>query len=155
MTSSASRFRRDCWSGYFPKVYGIKFDDVVDDEDLAIGTFPARREQNNSGNDASGVAYAQKTNCGRHTECGGEEISCITCHALTTRGSGGASTVAPGFGTRVLAIVLKLFPKKGPFSGLDFKIPTRQAEDLFVQSIDDTVASYRRLLQDVTREPCI
>jgi hypothetical protein len=59
------------------------------------------------------------------------------------------------FATRVLAILLKLFPKKGPFSALDFRIPTRRAEDLFVQSIDDTVASYRRVLQDVDKGPCI
>ncbi|MGC1451480.1 MAG: hypothetical protein WA830_15730 [Candidatus Sulfotelmatobacter sp.] len=43
---------------------------------------------------------------------------------------------------------MKLFPKKGFFSGLDFKIPTQQSEDLFIQSIDDTVRSYKQLLQE-------
>jgi hypothetical protein len=54
----------------------------------------------------------------------------------------------PGFGTRVLAFFLRLVPKKGPFSGLSFKIPSQKAEDQFVQSIDNAVESYQKLLAD-------
>jgi hypothetical protein len=52
----------------------------------------------------------------------------------------------PGFGTRVLAFFLKFMPKVGPFKALDFKIPTRQTEDLYIASVDRTVEDYTNLL---------
>jgi hypothetical protein len=54
----------------------------------------------------------------------------------------------PGFGTRLLAIILMVVPKVGPFKALDFKIPTKTTEDLYIASVDKTVENYRQLLHD-------
>jgi hypothetical protein len=53
----------------------------------------------------------------------------------------------PGFGTRILAFFLKLIPKVGPFKAVNFKIPTKQAEDLYIKSVDATVENYSGFLR--------
>ena len=55
----------------------------------------------------------------------------------------------PGFGTRVLAFFLKFVPKVGPFKALDFKIPTRKTEDLYIASVNHTLDNYKGLLVEV------
>jgi hypothetical protein len=55
----------------------------------------------------------------------------------------------PGFGSRVLAFVLKIFPKVGPASALDFKIPTAQTEDMYIKSVNKTMDDYKSLLRQV------
>ena len=132
----------------FQKTYGIKFDDVVDDEDLAIGSF----------RHAVSKLIPKMTRVALLTRR--KEIIADTPNAARKRylyylsrtdyeREWGTEYRRPGFGTRLLAIFLKLFPKRGPFSGLNFKIPSQHAEDLFVQSVDDTVKSYQQLLRDV------
>ncbi|MGA8620238.1 MAG: zinc dependent phospholipase C family protein [Candidatus Sulfotelmatobacter sp.] len=54
----------------------------------------------------------------------------------------------PGFGTRVLAFFLRFMPKVGPFKALDFKVPTRKTEDLYIASVDLTVEDYKKLLHE-------
>ena len=56
----------------------------------------------------------------------------------------------PGFGTRLLGFFLRFVPKVGPFKALDFKIPTRKTEDLYIASVDKTVEDYTKLLQETT-----
>jgi Zinc dependent phospholipase C len=134
----------------FPKVYGIKFDDVVDDEDLAIGSF--RHAVSKLIPEITRVALLERRKEIVSDSPNAAEKKYLYYLSRTDyQREWGSEYRRPGFGTRVLAVLLKLFPKKGPFSALDFKIPTRQAEDLFVQSIDDTVASYQRLLHDVDK----
>jgi hypothetical protein len=41
-----------------------------------------------------------------------------------------------------------MVPKVGPFSALAFKIPTQQAEDMYIKSVDLTVEDYSKLLQE-------
>ena len=131
----------------FPRVYGIDFADVVHDEDLALGTF----------RHAVGKIIPEMTRVALLTRR--KEIVADTPNAAHKRylyylsktnyeREWGTEYRRPGFGTRVLAVVLKLIPKRGPFSALNFKIPTHQAEDLFVKSIDDTVVGYRRELHE-------
>ena len=134
----------------FPKVYGIKFDDVVDDEDLAIGSF--RHAVSKIIPEMTRVALlTRKKEIIRDTPNAAEKKYLYYLSRTAYEKEWGNEYRRPGFGTKLLAIVLKLFPKKGPFSGLDFKIPTQHAEDLFIQGIDDTVESYRQLLQEAER----
>ncbi len=53
----------------------------------------------------------------------------------------------PGIGTRILSFLLRLVPKRGPFSALAFQVPTPQAETLYFKSVDDTVDSFREMLK--------
>ncbi len=134
----------------FPKVYGVKFDDVVDDEDLAIGSF--RHAVSKVIPEMTRVALlARRKEIVADTPNAAEQKYLYYLSRTDYEKEWGTEYRRPRFWTKVLAVVLKLFPKKGPFSGLNFKIPSQQAEDLFVQSIDDTVESYRGLLQDADR----
>jgi hypothetical protein len=60
----------------------------------------------------------------------------------------GKDYTKPGFGTRVLAIVLRYMPKIGPFKALAFNNPTPQTEDLYFKSINATVDQYKALLEE-------
>jgi hypothetical protein len=131
----------------FPKVYGITFDDVVDDEDLAIGSF--RHAVSKVIPQMTRVALlTRRKEIVKDTPDAAEKKYLYYLSRTDYEREWGREYRRPGFGTKVLAIVLKVFPKKGPFSGLDFKVPTQPAEDLFVNSIDETVRSYGHLLRD-------
>ena len=54
----------------------------------------------------------------------------------------------PGFWARFLAFLFRIMPKIGPFSALAFKVPTPQAEKLFITSFDDTLGEYRKLIAE-------
>ncbi len=134
----------------FPKVYGIKFDDVVDDEDLAIGSF--RHAVSKIIPEMTRVALLnRKKDLVADTPNAAKRKYLYYLSRTNYEKEWGTEYRRPGFGTKLLAIILKLLPKKGPFSGLDFRIPTQQAEDLFIESIDDTVRSYGQLLQDTQK----
>lgn len=52
----------------------------------------------------------------------------------------------PGFGTKILAAVIRVVPKVGPLKALAFHAPTPETEKLFLQSFNVTVDRYRQLL---------
>jgi hypothetical protein len=52
----------------------------------------------------------------------------------------------PGIRARMLAWVLRMVPKSGPFKGLAFRAPTPQVEKLFMDSFNTTVDQYRKML---------
>jgi hypothetical protein len=45
----------------------------------------------------------------------------------------------PGIGARILAFILRIMPKIGPFKGLAFKVPTPEVEKMFEDSFDASV----------------
>src|SRR6185437_734637 len=55
----------------------------------------------------------------------------------------------PGFGSRVLAFILRIIPKIGPASALDFKVPTTKTEDIYIKSVNRTTDNYYSLLHKV------
>jgi len=136
----------------FPKIYGISFTDVIHNEDMAIGSF----------RHAVGTIIPQMTRVALLTRR--KEMVADTPNAAKKRylyylsrtnyeREWGTEYRRPGFGTRVLAFFLKMIPKRGPFSALNFKVPAQKAEDLFVKSIDDTVLDYGQLLDQVRAGP--
>ena len=54
----------------------------------------------------------------------------------------------PGFGARVIAFFFRVLPKVGPLKAFAFHPPTPEAEKLFMQSVNQTLDQYRRLLSD-------
>jgi hypothetical protein len=131
----------------FPKVYGIDFADVVRDEDLAIGTF--RRSVSTVIPAMTRVALlARPKELVADTPNAAKRKYRYYLSRTNYEREWGSEYRRPGFGTRVLAFFLRLVPKKGPFSGLSFKIPSQKAEDQFVQSIDNAVESYQKMLAD-------
>jgi hypothetical protein len=55
----------------------------------------------------------------------------------------------PGFLARLLGWVVRVIPKVSFLNALAFKLPTPETEDLYLQSVNKTVATYRRLLHEV------
>jgi hypothetical protein len=55
----------------------------------------------------------------------------------------------PGFGTRLLAFLVRLVPKVGPFKAMKITNPTPQTEALYIKSMDASVERMNALLRDV------
>jgi hypothetical protein len=54
----------------------------------------------------------------------------------------------PGIGARFLAFLFRIIPKIGPFRTLAFRVPTPEAEKLFIASFDDTLMQYGKLIEE-------
>jgi hypothetical protein len=54
----------------------------------------------------------------------------------------GSQYQKPGTGARLLALVIRIMPKIGPFKTLDITVPSSTTEDLYVTSVNKTVDSY-------------
>ena len=56
----------------------------------------------------------------------------------------------PGIFARILAFLLKIIPKVGPFKAVKYRDPTPQTDDIYFKSMDRVVAEYRRRVEEVT-----
>lgn len=54
----------------------------------------------------------------------------------------------PGFGTTVLAFIIRILPKIGPLKVLSFRAPTPEAEKMFMASFNAALDDYRHLLDE-------
>jgi Zinc dependent phospholipase C len=132
----------------FLEIYGLKMTDVVDKEDLAIGTF--RRAVSTVIPEMTRVALVA-----RKKEMVKEDPTFNKTKFLYLLSRGnyekewGKGYRRPGTGTRILAFFLRIVPKVGPFSALQFKIPSTHTEDMYIKSVNDTVADYRGFLRKV------
>jgi hypothetical protein len=64
------------------------------------------------------------------------------------QGEWGHNYQRPGFGTRLLALLLKLVPKVGPFKAAKITYPTAQTEQLYLKSVNASVERMIALLHD-------
>ncbi len=53
----------------------------------------------------------------------------------------------PGFGTKLLAFLIRFVPKIGPFKVLSFRTPTPETEKMFEASFNDTITEYGKLMK--------
>jgi hypothetical protein len=131
----------------FPKVYGLEFKSVIHNEDLAIGTF--RYAVSQTIPQMTRVALLARTKEAvpdKPNQAHKKYLYYLS--RAQYRHEWGRNYRRPGFGSRVLALFLKIIPKRGPFSALSFKVPPQPAEDMFVKSIDDTVRDYGKFLKE-------
>ncbi|MGC2475166.1 MAG: zinc dependent phospholipase C family protein [Candidatus Sulfotelmatobacter sp.] len=132
----------------FQDTYGIPLSEVISNEDLAIGTF--RRAISNIIPEMTRVALlARKKELVAETPNFNARKFRYYLSRANYQREWGKGYRKPGFGARVLAFWLRFVPKVGPFKALDFKIPTRKTEDLYVASVDHTLDNYRGLLKEV------
>src|SRR5579862_2667752 len=59
----------------------------------------------------------------------------------------------PGFGSHVLAVVVKLTPKVGVLSLLAIKIPTPETEGFYVSSVNRTIDAFTEILGKLRSDP--
>jgi len=135
----------------FQDTYGIPLNSVLTNEDLAIGTF--RRAISKIIPEMTRVALiARKKELVAETPNFNSRKFRYYLTRANYQREWGKGYRKPTFGTRVLAFFLKFVPKTGPFKALDFKIPTKQTEDLYVASVDRTLDNYKALLEDVKKK---
>jgi hypothetical protein len=131
----------------FLETYGINLDTVLTKEDLAIGSF--RRSIGTIIPEMTRVALINRKNeVIRDTPNINEKKFLYHLSRKTYQKEWGKGYRRPGFGSRVLAWILKVIPKVGPFNALAFKIPTTKTEDMYVKSINATVDQYGALLRE-------
>jgi hypothetical protein len=59
----------------------------------------------------------------------------------------------PGFGAHVIAFVLKILPKSGPFSALKLQLPSAADQKLYLNSMQSTVDSYEKDVDELRSQP--
>jgi len=130
----------------FLETYGLKAEDVFGDEDLAIGTF--RHGVSIIIPEMTRVALlSRKDQLIKEDPTFDRKKFLFYLSRTDYQKKWGEGYRRPGAGTRVLAWILKVIPKVGPFSALEFKIPTTQTEDLYIKSVTQTVEDYHALLR--------
>jgi hypothetical protein len=132
----------------FQDTYGLPLKEVIPKEDMAIGTF--RRAISKIVPEMTRVALLARNKqlVAETPNFNARKFRYYLSKADYQR-EWGKGYRRPGFGTRVLAFFLKFVPKVGPFKALDFKIPTRQTEDLYIASVNRTLDNYKSLLREV------
>src|SRR5262252_5081520 len=132
----------------FQDTYGIPLNQILPDEDLAMGTF--RRAISHIIPEMTRVALVarEKALVSETPNFNSRKFRYYLSRASYQR-EWGKGYRRPTFGTQVLAFFLRFVPKVGPFKALDFKIPTRKTEDIYIASVDRTLDNYRNLLTDV------
>lgn len=132
----------------FLKTYGLKLSDVLGDEDLAIGTF--RRAISKFIPAMTRVALLnRRADLVQETPNFDKHKFLYHISRSNYEKEWGKGYRRPGIGSKILAFFLRIIPKVGPASALDFKVPTTQTEDLYIKSVDRTIDEYRRLLRQV------
>ena len=134
----------------FEDTYDVPLAAIIPKEDLAIGTF--RRSISRIIPEMTRVALlARKKEMVAETPNFNARKFRYYLSRANYQKEWGKEYRRPGFGTRVLAFFLRFVPKKGPFKALDFKIPNRQAEDLYIASVDKTIENYKQLLSEESK----
>jgi hypothetical protein len=122
----------------FQDTYGMPLTDVMKHEDLALGTY--RHSVSGIIPEMTKVAVAT-----REKELKSEipdysrRKFIYRLNRTDYEKEFGHNYERPGVGARILAFVLRIMPKIGPFKGLAYKNPTPKTEDLYFKSVNKTV----------------
>jgi hypothetical protein len=134
----------------FLATYGLELNDVFANFDLAIGTF--RYSVGTMIPQMTKVAWQTKEKeITQWTPTATREQFVFALSRPDYEKEWGRSYERPGIRSKILAIVLRVIPKVGPFSALAFKLPTPEAERLFVDSFEKTLARYRGYLSTLSK----
>lgn len=130
----------------FQETYGIKLSDVLGDADLAIGSF--RRAVSNFIPAMTRAALLnRRADIVRETPNFQEKKFLYRLSRTNYEKEWGRGYRKPGFGSRVLAFLLRIIPKRGPATALNFKIPNTKTEDMYIKSMNETMDSYHAVLR--------
>jgi hypothetical protein len=59
----------------------------------------------------------------------------------------------PGFGAHVIAVIIKILPKRGPFSAFKLQLPRAADQKLYLDSMQSTVDSYEKDVDHLRSQP--
>lgn len=136
----------------FLETYGMPIDDVLTHEDLAISTY--RYSISTLIPKATKVALAGYGQQIQHANPSFAKKEFLYRFKRTEfEKEYGKQYAHANFGERVVAFVLNLFPKVGPFSALRLHLPDGQQQDQFLWSFDHVENAYRAEIARVAEEP--
>jgi hypothetical protein len=132
----------------FLDTYGLKLTDVMPNEQTAINTY--RRSVSQVIPEMTKVALLVKGDQ-LQQEVPNFSRQRFLYHLSNAdyRKSWGTGYKEPGPGAHILAGIFKVVPKVGPLRAIDFKEPTKETENLYMKSVDQTVAQYGAALREV------
>ena len=129
----------------FRETYGLELKDVFGTLDLAIGTY--RKTVSGIIPKMTQVAWETKKDEIQKDAPGiTREKFLYNLSKTEYEKAWGHNYQRPGFGSRVLAWMMRIAPKVGPFAALKFRTPTPETEKLFMESFNATVDRYKTLL---------
>ncbi len=139
---------KDVLGRAFRDTYGLDLNDVFKDFDLAVGSY--RRAVSKTIPKATRVAWAQKQDQIRQSEPGitRERFVYAMSRSSYERNWGKRyDKLTPG--DHIMAFLLRLVPPIGRLKALKLKMPTPEAEKLFMASFDRSLTQYEKRLRDV------
>jgi hypothetical protein len=129
----------------FQHTYGLDLNDVFATLDLAIGTY--RKTVGGLIPKMTQVAWQMKKDDIEKSQPGMTRNKFLyNISRAEYEKQWGTQYRTPGVSARVLAILIRVLPRVGPLRALSFKMPTPQAEKLFMDSFNVTVEKDRSLL---------
>ena len=133
----------------FLETYGLKLEDVFGNIDLAIGSY--RRSVSTLIPEMTRVALLSRRDViVQGTPNFDKKKFLFHLSRSNYEHEWGTVYRKPGIGTRILAFFLKLIPKVGAFKAVNFKIPTKQTEDMYIKSVNATIDNYAGLLREAS-----
>jgi hypothetical protein len=132
----------------FPQVYGVALKDVLAHEDLSVGSYRWAVSQAIPKMTQAALLTRQPQLTREIPDFSRDKFLYTLSRADYER-DWGSGYQRPGFGARLLAVVVKIIPQVGPFKGIAYKDPTPQTEDLYFKSVNKTVDDYRALLKQL------
>lgn len=131
----------------FQETYAIPLKAVFSSLDLALGTY--RHTVSSILPEMTKAAWSAKKNEIRKSNPGITRQKFIYNMSRASYEKEWDKTYErPGFGARLLAFVFHIVPKIGPFKALGFRVPTPQAEKLFMDSVNRTLDQYKQLVAE-------
>lgn len=128
----------------FLATYGIPLNQVLRNEDLAIGSF--RHAVSVWMPRLTQVALiTKKDELKKLPNFNSRKFRYILKRSQYEK-EWGKNYYRPGFFAKFLAVVVKILPKVGPLRALDVKPPTPQTEKMYIRSVENTVATFRESL---------
>src|SRR6476646_6494032 len=132
----------------FLKTYGIKLGDIFGSVDLSIGTF--RHSISSIIPEMTRVALlAKKDELVKENPSLAKKKFLYNLKRSDYEKEWGKGYQQPGFGARIMALMFKLIPERGPFRAIAFKMPSPQTETLYLKSVNGSVEQYRTYLKDL------
>ena len=131
----------------FLDTYGIRLESVFMNVDLAIGSY--RRAVGTILPAMTRVAWQlKKQEIRKDTPSATRRDFIYNLSRSSYEKNWGATYTRPGIRSRILAFIIRILPKVGPFRPLDFKRLTPETEKMYMASFNSTIARYRELLAE-------
>ncbi|HEX3094975.1 MAG TPA: zinc dependent phospholipase C family protein [Candidatus Angelobacter sp.] len=132
----------------FLKTYGISLSDVFGNVDLSIGTF--RWSVSRAIPEMTRVALlTKKDEMVKENPSFAKSKFLYNLKRSEYEKEWGKTYRKPGLGAKIMAVIFKIIPKVGPFKAIAFKMPNPDTETLYLNSVNNTVDTYRAYLRDL------